>query len=178
MDKHLLIVNGHPDPRPHRFCAALCDATARGAEAAGWRTRLVSVGDLALSDAPEVPVSDWDAANSPQLDKALADFRWAQKLAIVFPLLLDAPPPLLCKLLTRAAAEGRALPASVVVTMSLPGFLQRANYRAGHNRLNLITLPGVKSGRPTFIGCVETISDAQRRGWLTTLQEQQAKLAA
>jgi putative NADPH-quinone reductase len=176
MDKHLLIVNGHPDPRPHRYCAALCEAYARGAEEAGWQTRRLSAGEAV----PAAAAANSDAGNendSPAMKAALEDFRWASRLAIVFPLLLDAPPPGLCALLKRAAAEDGARLANIVVTMSLPGFLQRTNYRADRTPLNLITLPGVRAETPTFIGCVETISDAQRQRWLATLHDR-AKLAA
>ena len=34
--RHILVVNGHPDPAPERFCAALCDAYEEGAVEAGW----------------------------------------------------------------------------------------------------------------------------------------------
>jgi len=30
-----LLVNGHPDPSPERFCSALCDAYEDGARKAG-----------------------------------------------------------------------------------------------------------------------------------------------
>jgi putative NADPH-quinone reductase len=162
MDKHLLILNGHPDPRPHRYCAALCEAYAQGATDAGWQTRRLSAGDFADTLDME--------SDPPAIRAALEDFRWAGRLAIVFPLLLDAPPPGLTALLKRAAAAQGARLATIVVTMSLPGFLQRTNYRADRTPQNLITLPGVRAQTPTFIGCVETITDAQRQRWLATLR--------
>ena len=126
-----------------------------------------------MGDLPET--GDGDDAAAPQIAGAVADFHWAARLTIVFPLLLDAPPPGLCALLTRAADEDGVRAAGIVVTMSLPGFLLRANYRCARDAPNPIALPGIAAGRPTFIGSVETLSDTQRRRWLTTLQEQARK---
>ena len=48
MSRNILVVNGHPDPRPERFCAALCDAYSAGAQAQGCATRRLDVGSLRI----------------------------------------------------------------------------------------------------------------------------------
>ncbi len=48
--RRILVVNGHPDPRPERFCAALCARPIRMAPSpAGWEVRRLDVGKLDLS---------------------------------------------------------------------------------------------------------------------------------
>jgi len=49
MSKNILIINGHPDPSPERFCHALAEANSTGAKNA-WHnvTRL----DIASIDFP------------------------------------------------------------------------------------------------------------------------------
>ena len=44
----ILIVNGHPDPRPATFCAALAAAYAAGAAAGGHEVRRIDIGTLDL----------------------------------------------------------------------------------------------------------------------------------
>jgi len=46
MAKRILVINGHPDPRPERFCAGLADAYATAAVAAGHDVRRIALGKL------------------------------------------------------------------------------------------------------------------------------------
>ena len=98
MEKRLLVVNGHPDPRPERFCAALCDAYELGANASGWETQRLNVGSLALSGiASPPPGADLPA----DMTGALGNIHWSSQLAIVFPLWFEQPPAILRALFDR-----------------------------------------------------------------------------
>ncbi|HEV2560589.1 MAG TPA: NAD(P)H-dependent oxidoreductase [Rhizomicrobium sp.] len=158
--RKILVVNGHPDPRPERFCAALCDAYEAGAQAGAWQARRLNVGALALAEPETIAHETGDAT--------LELMRWSNRLVIVFPLWLDKPPERLRNLFERLArANNVERPASVVVTMEMPAFAHRAACRAassGH-----IELPGIKTEKPIFIGCVDMISAAQRKRWLQSI---------
>jgi hypothetical protein len=78
--RQILVINGHPDPRPERFCAALCDSYQAGAEQAGWEVQRLDVGSLALTP------------NGPDLELSLAAMGWATQFLVVFPLWLEQPP--------------------------------------------------------------------------------------
>ncbi len=82
----ILIVNGHPDPRPERFCAALCKACHRGAHSAGRQADMISLGALPAGDG-----QDFGHA-SRELAQALDLVRRSNRLTVIFPLWLDKPP--------------------------------------------------------------------------------------
>ncbi len=46
MAKHILIILGHPDPRPERFCRALAEAYHAGASESGHDIAVIDVGRL------------------------------------------------------------------------------------------------------------------------------------
>lgn len=156
--RKILVVNGHPDPRPERFCAALCDAYEAGAQSGAWQSRRLNVGALTLAE-PD--------ANVRGMDVALELIRWSDRLVIVFPLWLDKPPDPLRLLFNRLAlADSSERSARVVVTMEMPAFAHRAACRPS---THMMELPGVKTGKPVFIGCVDTISADQRKCWLQSI---------
>jgi putative NADPH-quinone reductase len=156
--RKILVVNGHPDPRPERFCAALCDAYEAGAQLGAWEARRLNVGALALTE-PE--------ANIRETDASLQLIRWSNRLVIVFPLWLDNPPDPLRLLFNRLAlADSSERSARVVVTMEMPAFAHRAACRPS---ADMMEFPGVKTSQPIFIGCVDTISADQRKRWLQSI---------
>ncbi len=168
----ILIVNGHPDPRPERFCAALCEAYAEGAHAGGWQTRRLSVGGLSLC-APT------DGAPDP-LTRVAQTVLSADELAIVFPLWLDRPPEPLCRLFGRVASLDKAdrsrpakriRPTRLFVTMEMPAFVHRSISRAQAPVTHALSLVGALAGEPVFIGSVDTISADQRGQWLRRLRD-------
>ena len=161
----MLIVNGHPDPRPERFCAALCKACHGGARSAGRQADMISLGSLPAGDGQDFAHASWELA--------LELVRRASHLTVVFPLWLDKPPPLLSTFFQQAAA-GAARDRSAglvrrsahfVVTMAMPAFAHRSIFRAQ----DLMPLRGVETDGLSFIGSVDTISNAQREEWLERL---------
>ena len=177
MDTKLLVVNGHPDPRPERDCHALCGAYRKGARSRGVQTRYLDVGTLdhpfAASANPNEP--------SNALAHAIAAIRWATQLATIFPLWLDAPPQALYDLFDLAERSGAMFEplgqaprraAHIVVTMDLPAFMHRSKFVScgrAPNKDCAIALPGVEALETTLIGSVERISKEQRLHWLDTM---------
>jgi len=163
MSRNILVVNGHPDPRPERFCAALCDAYEAGARAKGCATRRLDVGSLHLS----LLTAGDDAEPWDGIEQAYRLMRAADRLAIVYPLWLDGPPAELSQLFDIVAKlQSHLTPdpvlaaksARIVVTTALPSFLYRG-------KDTVVRLNGI-AGDPTFIGAVDTISAGQRTRWL------------
>jgi putative NADPH-quinone reductase len=166
LKRRILVVNGHPDPGPERFCSALCDAYEEGARAAGWTVRRLTVGLL---------------SNNETRDQALEDLRWATQLIVVYPLWLDQPPVLLRDLfeenLVRNQRDGCGVseqPVHLVITMDMPAFLYRAMLQCDTDIKGLargMTLPGFRHQHQDFIGSIASITPEQRRRWLRTMRE-------
>ncbi len=164
----ILIVNGHPDPRPERFCAALCDAYEEGARSAGRLVKRLDAGSLNL-DAH-------NAADRHAIAVAFEKIRWATRFAVIFPLWLDEPPVALRELFSRSrggTASGQVDRwAKTVITMELPAFahrnLMRVEQTGGLKKH--MTLAGLRCSDDTFIGGIDTISAQRRANWLQTLR--------
>ncbi len=171
--KRILVVNGHPDPRPERFCAALCAAYIKGAVIAGHETRRLDVGTFTET------VTEFDRyRDRHRMARGIASIAWSNWIVVVFPLWLDRPPDSVSTLFDEFARteslEGiQARPADekkakIVVTTSLPSFIYRPNNKTGRNDMlppNL-SLPGTHSIDSRIIGSVERLSSEQRRRWL------------
>lgn len=169
MQRKVLIVNGHPDPRPERFCAALCAAYEDGAKAGGAEVRMLAIGavDGRLNSEP----ADASASNASEA------LRWADDILVVFPLWLDQAPLLLRDFFAKAVRKNdspvRERNANAVVTMEMPSLLRKA----GNNRHFGISLPGLEIDAPTFIGGVSAISPEARTTWLNRLRDRALRAA-
>jgi putative NADPH-quinone reductase len=178
--RDVLVINGHPDPRPERFCAALCNSYMRGLQASGRNVRCLEAGNLTF----HVPADSKCARPTvPQeLEPALRMIQWAQHLAVVFPLWLDQVPSPLERLLHVASERNRDASANnvltertrptarIIVTMEMPAFLHRSTLLSTNwTKGPFIPLPGIKQSKTVFIGCVKTISAEQRQSWLNSM---------
>ncbi len=75
--RRVLVINGHPDPGPDRFCAALCDAFTKGARASGHWTRRLELGyENTLTERESSFERLW----------------WSDRLFVVYPLWHEGPP--------------------------------------------------------------------------------------
>lgn len=185
MPKNILVLNGHPDPRPERLCAALANAYVRGAEAAGHAVRRIDVGAahfaLIRSTAEFV-----DAEAAPDIQHAQDDLRWADHLVILHPLWLGGTPAVFKGFLEQVFRYGVALTppggpqrgllrgksARVVVTMGMPASIFRWIFGA-HGLKSLekgvLWISGFKPIRHVIIGDVEGANPRARQRWLQAM---------
>lgn len=189
--RHVLIVQGHPDPAPRRLCRGLAAAYAEGAAAAGHATRTIDIAEL------DFPIlrsqADWVAGSVPSgLRAAQAEIAWARHLVFFFPLWMGDMPALMKAFLEQVARPGFALrrtgegrgdgaddrgfgrgalggrSARVVVTMGMPALVYRYYFRAHSVRSlerNILGLVGIAPVHETLVGSVEALGDAGVRRW-------------
>lgn len=190
--RRIVVIQGHPDPDPHRLCRALADAYADAAEGAGHAVTRI---DLATLDVPLLrtqaafehePVPD---SLRPAQEAIVA----SDHLVILFPLWLGTMPALVKAFLEQVMRPGVAFAyqekgnpklllagrsARLVVTMGMPAFVYRwwffAHGLKGLER-NILRFVGIKPVRETLFGMVGQASDATRQGWLKHMRELGAK---
>lgn len=187
MTRRIVIVQGHPDSDPRRYCRALADAYAEGAEAAGHEVTRI---DLARLDFPLLRTQDDFLHGSvPQeLEPAKEAILRAEHLVFVFPLWLGTMPALLKGFLEQIMRPGvafaygkRGFPetllkgrsARIVVTMGMPAFFYRWWF-FGHGlrgmRRNILKFVGLGPVKETLFGMIEPAGDRKRRKWLDQMR--------
>lgn len=175
----ILVINGHPDPSPQRFAAALAGAYADGARAGGHTVDTLAVGTIALTFLKDA--QEFATPAAPEIATVQDKIRAAQHIVIVYPLWLGTMPARLKALLEQVARDHfllapstspRAWPqkmmtgrsARVIVTMGMPGFAYRLLFGA-HSLKALegciLRMSGFKPVRDTVFGAIE--SSAERR---------------
>ena len=183
----ILIIDGHPDPRPQRFLHALARAYGAGAEAAGHEVKTIAVGamDFSLLRTAE------DFQNGkppPSIEEAQQKIIWADHLLILFPLWLGAMPAVLKAFFEQTLRPGVAFAAAkkgrfpkkllrgktsrIVVTMGMPGFFYRFYFRAHSLKSlekNVLAFCGIKPVGSSVIGMIEGMSAKQRANWLARM---------
>lgn len=180
--RRILVINGHPDPNPVRFCEALADAYAEGAVGAGHEVRRLAVGEL---DTPLL-TTDSEFMSPPESEpllRAREAFLWADHIVLIFPLWLGSAPAKLKAFLEQVFRAGFGFePAGgwmkgklkgkslrLVVTMGMPGAIFRLVFGA-HGLLGLekgvFMLTGIGPMRHSILGGVATVSQERRRNWL------------
>jgi putative NADPH-quinone reductase len=182
----ILIVNGHPDPRPATFCAALAAAYAAGAAAGGHEVRRIDIGTL---DLPIIHnAAEFGApASHPAALAAQQDITWCQHLVIVHPLWLGSQPAMLKLFFEQVFRYGFAIPreskgfpkgllegrtARTVVTMGMPGFIYRWMFGAFAVRAierSLLKLSGIRPLGRTLIGGAAGFTPAQTAAHFKTM---------
>jgi putative NADPH-quinone reductase len=114
----ILVINGHPDPAPRHLCAALADAYARGAEAAGHTVTRLAVGALTFDMIRSF--EDYQSAKrSDDIDAARELVRHADHLVFVFPIWFGSMPGLLKGFFEQLMRYGYTLSAPEAVMDSL-----------------------------------------------------------
>lgn len=189
MGKRIAIIEGHPDPDPHRFNRALADAYAEGAQEAGHEVHRVRLGEI---DFPLIhSKAEWDSGKiPPALEQAQDSIAWAEHLVILYPLWLGSMPALLKGFLEQAMRPGFAIPttgnyplqhrllkgksARVVVTMGMPALFYRWYFRAHSLKSlerNVLKYCGIRPVKETLVGMVDNLSPGKRAKWIETLQQ-------
>ena len=170
--KRVLVINGHPDPGPARYCATLCAAYAEGAQSSGCKTQRLDVGAMTVPGA-ESGHPSWLHNEAAEVVERI----WkADRLFIAFPMWLGGPPPALQFILeefTRwqnreAEQTGEQVEAKVthiVVTASFPSLFYRARHDAPAGAW-AASLAGLRITEAILIGSMESISLEDRKRWL------------
>jgi putative NADPH-quinone reductase len=186
MARRILVINGHPDPGPERFAAALAGAYIKGASLAGHQIRRLDVGAL---DFPLIRSAAQFIDREPPscIREAQEAVLWADHLVIIFPLWLGSPPAVLKAFLEQVFRYGFAVSppgqpmkgllkgrsARVIVTMGMPAPAFRWAFdAAGLKSLvrGVLWLSGVSPIRSTVLGGVEA-EPARRARWLRDVQD-------
>jgi len=191
MPRKVLIIVGHPDPNPQRFCRALAQYYAEGARSCG---HLVRVIDIAALDFPLLrSAAEFEASSPPPtLVDAARAIQDADHLVFIFPLWLGTMPALLKGFLEQVMRPGLAFAypekdkpgfaktlldgrsARVVVTMGMPALFYRFWY-LGHGiagfRRNVLSFVGIKPVRESLFGMVNGVSVQKRESWLVAMRK-------
>ena len=187
MDKQTCIINGHPDPSPEHYIPALADAYEAGAQAAGFATTRINVGQIEF-ECLRRP-SDFGEAPSQAIRDAQKQLLDSQHVALFFPIWLSAMPAY-----TRAFIEqmGRSefmihesdngfpqpqmrdKSLRIVCTMGMPAVAYRVGFGAfGVRSLEkgVFGLAGFHPIHHTLIGGIEGMTDTERNQWLGKIGE-------
>jgi putative NADPH-quinone reductase len=184
MGKKIVVINGHPDSRPERFCAALAGAYVAGAVAAGHTVRRIDVG--ALAPAPIRSMQDFADEPPPAIRQVQENIAWAEHLVLLYPLWLGGPPAVLKAFFEQVfrygfalGGEGRSMrgllkgkSARVIVTMGMPASIFRVVFDApGLKSITrgILLLCGFWPVRSLLIGMVEE-SAPRRARYLTRVK--------
>jgi putative NADPH-quinone reductase len=180
--KHVLIIDGHPDPEPAHFVHALADAYAEGALNEGHKIRRIGIATL---DFPLITSRKMWEASEPPKDIALAQeaIAWCDHMVIAYPLWLGDMPALLKGFLEQVLRPGFAIDpkgtekmvkplngrsARIIVTMGMPAMFYQFYYGAGSLKSlkrNILSFVGFRPVRESMIGNVEASAE-DRKGWL------------
>lgn len=176
----VLVILAHP--RSASLCAALAQAYAEGARAAGTQVECIELGTMQFD--PDVhPPSPLQQPLEPDLAVAWEKIAWADHLLFVFPAWWGVGPAKLFGFLDRVLLPGLAFSESegryqglltgktahLIITMDMPPLVYRAVFRApGQNAMkrSVLGLCGIATTRSLALGPVNSSSLAQRQAWL------------
>ncbi len=191
MGRRIVIVQGHPDKSPERFCRALGSAYEKGARSAGHEVRRVDVASLRFDFVRSQ--AEWQSAKPPtDIRAAQDDVGWAEHIVLIYQLWLGAMPALLKAFLEQLLRPGFATPdmegnlsrlpppgrlkgrsARVVVTMGMPALAYRWFFGAHSLKSlerNILKFVGIKPIRESLVGLVAVKDDFGRRKWLARME--------
>lgn len=177
----ILVLTGHP--RRDSLCAALAEAYAGAAEAAGHEVRRLNLADLPVDLAP--PDYSRDVQPEAWIAAVQADLSWCEHLTLVSPLWWGGAPGPLKALFDRVLLPGFAFryrkdsslwdallkgrSARVILTMDTPPLFFRLVYGAAYQRQlknQILGFCGFRPVRFTLLGVVRRSTGEQRREWL------------
>lgn len=188
MPSRIVIIEGHPDPRPERLCHALAEAYAAGAAEAGHEVARIKIAEL---DFPLLrSKDDFDRGAVPASLKAGQEaIAGADHLVIIYPLWLGTLPALLKGFLEQVLRPGFAAGATapgqpwrklltgrsarVVVTMGMPALVYRWFFLAHSLKSlerNILKFCGIAPVRETLFGRVDAVSAEKRGKWLEEMR--------
>ena len=187
MGKRILLIQGHPDSGQRHLCHMLEGAYAEGAGAVGHEVRRADVASLSfpLLRSQE----EWEHGELPSsLSTAQSDIKWAEHIALFFPLWLGDMPALLKGFLEQVARPGFAFSgegrnpmahkgltgrsARLVVTMGMPATVYRWYFRAHSVKSlerNILGFVGISPAHETLIGMTGNMDADEVTTWLAKL---------
>lgn len=189
MAKKLLTILGHP--RSGSLCGALADCYVAGAAQAGADIRLLRLSELVI---------DWatpgDAGLEPGLEPVQDGLRWADHVALVYPIWWGAAPGQLRTVLERVLLPGFAYKyrekalgwdrllkgrtSELLVTMDTPSLYYRLVYGGAGDRVmakRTLGFCGIDCVRITHFSPVRTAKPETRQTWLEKATALGAKAA-
>ena len=187
-NKHIALIQGHPDPSGNRFCHALANAYLKGAQAAGHNIHLI---DIAHIEFPllRTQAEFYEGAVPESLQQAQQIIQAAQHLVIIYPLWLGSMPAYLKAFIEQVFRPGFAIDkgtegqlwkklligktAHIVVTMGMPAFVFRWYFLAHSLKSlerNILQFCGIKPTQETLIGMVDAMDASKRQEWLTKME--------
>jgi putative NADPH-quinone reductase len=167
--RHILVIDGNPDPAPERLTSALALAYLEGAESSGCIVRSINIGSIDFPILRKAADFCTEAADSA-IKNAQDAFLRADHIVFVYPLWLGGPPALLKAFMEQVARnqfllrenkggfpvgglKGRS--ACVIVTMGMPALLYRTLYGAhgvkAFNR-SILNMAGLAPVRTSYFG--------------------------
>lgn len=190
MRKRILVVSGHPDRNPGRFCRALAASYAEGAASAGHTVDHIDIAEI------EPGPSELGGIRSTEtLGRAAGAMSDAEHLLLVFPLWLGAMPVQLKSFLEQAvcvqsvatrsrlwpgvAARPRPRSARLVATMGVPAPFRRfRDYAHGLDGMSrdIVRFVGADPVRHTLLG-TEELDRWERAKWLRKMRRLGARAA-
>jgi putative NADPH-quinone reductase len=170
MNKHILIIDGHPDPAPQRYVHAITAAYREEATSAGHEVRTITVADLEFP--PLRTRADFESiAACPVIEQVQGDLAWCDHVVMIYPLWLGSLPALFKGLLEqvfrpsfvfetpahggRARKRLRGKSVRIIVTMGMPALVYRCYYRAHslkYLKRNVLSFCGMRPIRSTLLG--------------------------
>lgn len=187
-NRSVLVVLGHPDRSPERFCHALADAYAEGAAAAKHRVERIHIADYDVTCIASR--AEWEDVIRPAfVESVQRAFLEADHIVFIHPLWLGTMPAALKAFMEHVLRpdfafgisagigqqQGRlnGKSARVVVTMGMPALVFRLFYLShglSVTRRNILGFSGFRPVRTTIIGTVEGMKDRQRHRWLSRMR--------
>jgi putative NADPH-quinone reductase len=186
--KHIVIIQGHPDPEGNHFCHALATAYFKGAESSGHNIEVI---DIAQIEFPMLRTqADFVQGEAPEVIKQAQQLiQSAQHLVFIYPLWLGTMPAYLKAFLEQVFRPGFAAiettdekpwerqvsekTAHIVVTMGMHEIIY-SSYFLAHGmkspEANILAFSGINTIQETLIGSVESIDDTERNQWLDKME--------
>jgi len=176
------------NPKAGTYGEALAEAYRSGAAAGGHRARVFALSQMRFDPilhegfSPPQPLE-------PDLEVAQRAIGAADHLVIIFPLWYGCLPALLKGFLERVLQPGFATvkantrmgfrplltgkSARIIVTMGMPAFIYRWYFGAHALKMlkrNILGFVGFAPIRDLVLGSIETVSNEQRRRWLSEVE--------
>ena len=183
----ITIVDGHPDDDKNRFCHALADAYASGAQHGGHEVRRIQISKM------NFPIlksrDDWEKQEPSEVIREAQELlAWADHLVFIYPLWLGDLPAYFKAFLEQVARPKFAFTpeasmqnmrahalkgksAHIIVTMGMPGWFYSWVFGA-HSlksfKRNILGFVGIKPIRQTVIGAIESTNHDK---WLAIIRK-------